>query len=185
MVPQLVIGYQLLVSGVLKPWSVEEISRLLTEPYQKEHKGNFCQNANNRSQRCPGRESKNGGCHGNGHLEVIASSNYRRWRSILIGKSDKLETRQVRVKISNISRNIGTAIMLTAAGISTIMLPWRSNTVTRVIRRAIMETVHNGATSLDLNQAMTFRSTRVRYIRFSKAQTERSKGRPGAAGPGL
>lgn len=119
------------------------------------------------------------------HLEVIASSNYRRWRSILIGKSDKLETRQVRVKISNISRNIGTAIMLTAAGISTIMLPWRSNTVTRVIRRAIMETVHNGATSLDLNQAMTFRSTRVRYIRFSKAQTERSKGTRGAVRPGL
>ena len=48
------LDYQLFYSldviiGVLKLWLVEGTPCLLTEPYQKEHKGNFSQDANHRS----------------------------------------------------------------------------------------------------------------------------------------
>ncbi len=51
------LGYQLLTSlgviiGILKLWLIEEPPCLSTEPYQKEHKGDFREHTNNCSQRC-------------------------------------------------------------------------------------------------------------------------------------
>lgn len=74
----------------MKLWLVEESPCLLTEPYQKEHKGDFRENANNCSQRRPRREAKDGRGHGNGYLKVIASSDYRCWCRILVGEADRL-----------------------------------------------------------------------------------------------
>ena len=69
-------------------------------------------------------------------------------------------TPQVEQQLAEADMNSGIVTLFlsgSTAGISTIMFPCRVNKITRVIRRAIIETVRNGGISFDSNHAAPLR----------------------------